>query len=67
MSLERDHYLRIVAMNEAAAREFAMPDAARAVYAGQADSTRYRFGARVYLLFQTQADHDAWIREGRPQ
>ncbi len=64
---ERDRYLRVVSMDEAGARAFAMPDAVRAVYAGQADPARYRFGARVYLLFQTWADYDAWIKKGRPQ
>ncbi|HSX21534.1 MAG TPA: hypothetical protein VLE97_02015 [Gaiellaceae bacterium] len=64
MSFERDHYLRVVSMDEASAKAFAMPDAIRAVYAGQADPTRYRFGARVYLLFQTRDDYDAWIKEG---
>ena len=43
-----------------------MPDAVRAVYAGQADPARYRFGARVYFLFQTWDDYQAWLREGRP-
>lgn len=63
---ERDHYLRVVSMDEASAKALAMPDAVRAVYAGQADPTRYRFGARVYLLFQTWSDYDAWLKEGRP-
>jgi hypothetical protein len=60
---ERDHYLRVVSTNAASARAFAMPDAFLVVYAGQADSARYRFGARVYLLFQTESDYDAWIKE----
>lgn len=63
MSIERDPYLRVVSMNETSAKAFAMPNAVRAVYAGQADATRYRFGARVYLLFQTWADYNAWLRE----
>lgn len=66
-NFEHDHYLRVVSMDETSAKAFVMPDAVRAVYAGQADSTRYRFGARVYLLFQTWADYDVWIKEGRPQ
>lgn len=66
-TIERDHFLRVVSMDEASARAFAMPDAVRAVYAGQADPMRHRFGARVYLLFQTHDDYDAWIKEGRPQ
>lgn len=61
-----DHCLRVVSMNEERAKAFAMPGAVRVVYAGQADPARYRFGARVYLLFQTQADYDAWVKEGRP-
>lgn len=65
-SFERDHCLRIVSMDEASAKAFAMPSAVRVVYAGQADPTRYRFGARVYLLFQTWADYDAWLKEGQP-
>jgi hypothetical protein len=64
---ERDHYLRVISMDEASAKAFGMPAAVRAVYAGQADPARYRFGARVYLLFQTWADYHAWIKEGRPQ
>jgi len=65
-TIERDHFLRVVSMDEASARAFAMPDAVRAVYAGQADPARYRFGARVYFLFQTWDDYQAWLREGRP-
>jgi hypothetical protein len=62
---ERDRCLRVVSMNAASARAFAMPDAFLVVYAGQADSARYHFGARTYLLFQTEGDYNAWIKEGR--
>ena len=40
---ERDRYLRVVSMNAASARAFAMPDAFLVVYGGQADPARYRF------------------------
>ena len=66
-NFQRDHYLRVVSMDETSAKAYAMPDAVRAVYAGQADQARYRFGARVYLLFQTWAAYNAWIKEGKPQ
>jgi hypothetical protein len=67
IAFERDRFLRVVSMDEASAKAYGMPDAVQAVYAGQADPARYRFGARVYFLFQTQTDYDAWIEEGRPQ
>ncbi len=65
-TIERDRCLRVVSMSEERAKAFAMPDAVRVVYAGQADSTHYRFGARVYLLFQTWDDYHAWLREKEP-
>jgi len=66
-SFERERFLRVVSMNEACAKAYGMPNAVHAVCAGQADPERYRFGSRVYLLFQTWADYHAWIKEGRPQ
>lgn len=65
MSFEREHFMRVVSMDADSAKAFAMPNAVKAVYAGQADQTRYKFGARVYLLFQSWADYDAWIKEGK--
>lgn len=61
--IEREHYLRVVAMSAAGAKAFAMPDAVRAICAGQADPQRYRFGARVYYLVQTWADYQTWLQE----
>jgi hypothetical protein len=61
---ERDRFLRVVSMSEAGAKAFAMPDAAKVVCAGQADTGRYKFGAREYLLFETFEDYNEWIREG---
>lgn len=61
--LERDRYLCVVALSEEAAKALAMPDAVKVVNAGQADPTRHRFGARVYFLFQTWDDYQAWLRE----
>ena len=63
--IERDRFLRVVAMDECHAKRFAMPDAVKAICAGQADPSRYKFGARVYLLFQTWADYDAYLRDQR--
>lgn len=62
--MERDRYLSVVSMNETSAKAFAMPDAVKVVCAGQADSTRYKFGSRIYFLFQTWTDYQAWLREG---
>lgn len=64
LQFERERFLRVVSMSEVSARAFAMPDAIRAICVGQADPTRYRFGARVYLLFQTWNDYNVWLREG---
>lgn len=60
--MEREHFLRVVSMDEASAKAFAMPDAVKAVCAGQADPQRYKFGAREYLLFATWADYNAYLR-----
>lgn len=40
-------------MDAESAKAFAMPDAVKVEYAGQADAQRYKFGARVYRLFAT--------------
>lgn len=64
-TFEHERFLRVVSMNEASAKEFAMPGAFKAVCVGQADPERYRFGARVYLLFATKVDYKAW-REEKP-
>lgn len=64
MTIERERFMRVVSMSEAEAKAFGMPDAAKVVYAGQADSKRYKFGARVYYLFPTRFDYEAWLREG---
>lgn len=66
-TFKRDYFLSVVSMDEAHARAFAMPDAVKVICAGQADPTRYKFGARVYLLFQTWADYDAYLREQQAQ
>jgi len=60
--LERDRFLTVVSMDEQSAKQFGMPDAVKAVCVGQADPQRYRFGARIYLLFQTWADYDLYKR-----
>lgn len=57
--LEHDRCLRVVAMNAERAKAFGMPDAVRVVCDGQADPTRYRFGARNYRLYRTEADYQA--------
>jgi hypothetical protein len=60
---KRDHFLSVVSMDEASAKAFAMPNAVKVLCSGQADPTRYRFGARVYLLFQTWTDYGTYLRE----
>lgn len=62
MSIEHDRYIRVVAMSAERARAFAMPAAAKVVCIGQADLRRYKFGARVYLLFATVADYNAHLQ-----
>lgn len=63
-TIERERFLRVVSLNAESAKAFAMPDAVKVVCIGQADSTRYKFGSRNYLLFQTWNDYQAWRREG---
>lgn len=60
---EHERFLRVVAMSAKSAKAFAMPDAVKVVYAGQADAARYKFGARVYHLFQTWDDYQAYLRD----
>lgn len=62
-TFERERFLRVVSMSEAGARAFAMPDAVKVICVGQADSTRHRFGARNYLLFQTWDDYQAYLHD----
>lgn len=57
--IEHQPYLEVVAMNADAAKALIMPDAVKVECIGQADADRYRFGARVYRLFHSQA---AWER-----
>jgi hypothetical protein len=64
-SFERERFLSVVSMDEASAKAFAMPGAVKAVCAGQADAMRYKFGARIYYLFQTWDDYNAWTQEAR--
>lgn len=58
IGIEHDPYFEVVAMSADAARNFAMPNAWKVEYVGQA-SDRYAFGARVYRLFASPA---AWVR-----
>lgn len=62
-TFERERFLRVVSMDEASARAFAMPDAVKTICVGQADPTRYRFGARNYLLFQSWDDYLGYLRD----
>ena len=59
----REHFLRVVSMSVEAAKAFAMPDAVKVVRVGQADPSRYKFGASDYLLFATWADYSAWLAQ----
>lgn len=61
---EHERFLRVVSMDADSAKAFAMPDAFKVICAGQADPNRYKFGARVYLLFQTAEDYSAYKSEG---
>lgn len=47
IQFEHDKYLIVVAMNATAAKRFAGRND-KPVYLGQADPTRYKFGARKY-------------------
>jgi hypothetical protein len=63
-AFERDLFLRVVSTDAASAKAFAMPDAVKVVCLGQADPERHKFGARVYLLFQTWADYQTYRATG---
>jgi len=65
-AFEHDRCIRVVAMSAEGARAFGTRDATKVVCVGQVIGPTYRFGARVYLLFATIADYNAWLREGRP-
>ena len=58
-TIEHLPYLEVVAMDAERARAFGMPAAWKVECVGQADSQRYKFGARVYRLFPSPA---AWVR-----
>jgi hypothetical protein len=52
-------YLEVVSMDADSARAFGMPNAVKVECVGQADATRYKFGARTYRLFSSWS---AWER-----
>lgn len=58
--IEHMPYLEVVSMSVESAKAFAMPNAVKVECIGQADSTRYRFGARVYRLFSTWANWERY-------
>lgn len=51
--IEHEPYLEVVSIDAESAKAFAMPSAVKVEYVGQADASRYKFGARVYRLFAT--------------
>lgn len=57
--IEHLPYIEVVSMDAESAKAFMMPDAVKVECVGQATAVKYKFGARVYRLFQTWA---AWER-----
>lgn len=62
---EREYFISVVAMSAQGAREFICPTAFRVTCVGQADPTRYRFGARRYRVFVTANDWSKYCAETR--
>jgi hypothetical protein len=67
VKFEREPFIRVVAMSAENAKALAMPGAVKVICAGQADSSRYKFGARVYLLFATMVDYNAYLSSQRAE
>lgn len=64
MEFEFDTCLRCTAMSAQKAREFFGGEFFRVVCTGQAIGAKYRFGARHYKLFRTEAAYNQHQAQG---
>jgi len=66
VEFERDPFISVVSMSAEQAKDFLCPTAFKVVCIGQADPSRYRFGARRYRIFPTAQDWATYCRH-RPE
>lgn len=63
LEFERDTHVRVTAMSAQGARDFFGGAWFKTICLGQALADKYRFGARTYLLFRTEADWNKYRAE----
>ena len=60
MTIERLSHQRVISMSAQSARDFLGGSWYMTICIGQARDPKYKFGARIYLLFKTKSDYEKY-------